>query len=209
MSDVIMGEVDGFALCRRLREEPSLASVPVTLLSAHYGGQTDGELAALRTSLAHGSPAPAAVRDALYTDHAVLRNGLLDSGVSFIQKPFAPEALARKLRDVLDGCRRRGNLWPMDELATYIRARYTLIYLLSFEEQRVLEDVHRLAARERKKVVVWSFARGAHGAGIKAGTGQRNPLAILEAAHAMPEATLLVLLDLHPFLADAGIVRQL
>jgi len=97
----------------------------------------------------------------------------------------------------------------MDELATYIRARYALIYVLSFEEQRALEEVHRLAARERKKVVVWSFARGARGEGIKAGTGQRNPLAILEAAPGLPEGTLLVLLDLHPFLGDAGVVRQL
>jgi SpoVK/Ycf46/Vps4 family AAA+-type ATPase len=97
----------------------------------------------------------------------------------------------------------------MDELATYIRARYTLIYLLSFEEQRVLEDLGRLAARERKKVVVWSFARGTRGAGVKAGTGQRNPLAILDAVPSLPDGTWLVLLDLHPFLGDAGIVRQL
>ena len=97
----------------------------------------------------------------------------------------------------------------MDELATYIRARYTLIYLLSFEEQRVLEDVQRLAARERKEIVVWSFARGARGEGIKAGVGQRNPLAILEAAPALANGTLLVLLDFHPFLSDPGIVRQL
>jgi SpoVK/Ycf46/Vps4 family AAA+-type ATPase len=97
----------------------------------------------------------------------------------------------------------------MDELATYIRARYTLIYLLSFEEQRVLEEVQRLAARERKSVVVWSFARGTRGEGVKAGTGQRNPTAVLDAAHGLPEGTLLVLLDLHPFLSDAGIVRQL
>ena len=49
----------------------------------------------------------------------------------------------------------------MDDLATHIRARTTLIYLVTFEEQRVLEDVQRLAVSERKKIVVWSFARGA------------------------------------------------
>jgi hypothetical protein len=37
-----------------------------------------------------------------YTDHAVLRNGALQEGLNFIQKPFAPEALARKVREVLD-----------------------------------------------------------------------------------------------------------
>jgi DNA-binding NtrC family response regulator len=37
-----------------------------------------------------------------YTDHAVLRDGSLTLGMNFIQKPFAPDALARKIRQVLD-----------------------------------------------------------------------------------------------------------
>jgi len=37
-----------------------------------------------------------------YTDHAVLRSGALQAGMNFIQKPFAPEALALKVRAVLD-----------------------------------------------------------------------------------------------------------
>jgi two-component system cell cycle sensor histidine kinase/response regulator CckA len=37
-----------------------------------------------------------------YTDHAVLRDEALKIGMSFIQKPFSPEALARKVREVLD-----------------------------------------------------------------------------------------------------------
>jgi two-component system, cell cycle sensor histidine kinase and response regulator CckA len=37
-----------------------------------------------------------------YTDDAILRHGVLDAGVNFIQKPFAPSDLARKVRDVLD-----------------------------------------------------------------------------------------------------------
>ena len=37
-----------------------------------------------------------------YTDHAVLREGALQSRVNFIQKPFAPHALLRKVREVLD-----------------------------------------------------------------------------------------------------------
>ncbi len=37
-----------------------------------------------------------------YTDDAVVRHGILHEKVNFLQKPFAPTALAQKVRDVLD-----------------------------------------------------------------------------------------------------------
>jgi len=37
-----------------------------------------------------------------YTDDAMVRQGVLNAGVAFLQKPFVPDSLARKVRDVLD-----------------------------------------------------------------------------------------------------------
>ena len=38
-----------------------------------------------------------------YTDDAVVRHGVIEAEAAFLQKPFAPHALAQKVRDVLDG----------------------------------------------------------------------------------------------------------
>ena len=37
-----------------------------------------------------------------YTDNAIVQRGVLSAGTAFLQKPYAPEALARKVRDLLD-----------------------------------------------------------------------------------------------------------
>jgi DNA-binding NtrC family response regulator len=36
-----------------------------------------------------------------YTDDAIVRQGILESEVSFLQKPFTPQALSAKLRNIL------------------------------------------------------------------------------------------------------------
>jgi two-component system, cell cycle sensor histidine kinase and response regulator CckA len=40
-----------------------------------------------------------------YTDEAIVHHGILQSGAAFLQKPFLPDALVRKVREVLDNRR--------------------------------------------------------------------------------------------------------
>ena len=38
-----------------------------------------------------------------YTDEAIVHHGVLEPGTAFIEKPFTPESLSGKVREVLDG----------------------------------------------------------------------------------------------------------
>jgi CheY-like chemotaxis protein len=40
-----------------------------------------------------------------YTDNAIVRHGVLEAGTAFLSKPFTPDALAAKVREVLDAPR--------------------------------------------------------------------------------------------------------
>ena len=40
-----------------------------------------------------------------YADESIVQHGVLEPGLAFLQKPFSADALARKVRELLDDAR--------------------------------------------------------------------------------------------------------
>ncbi|MBS2030844.1 MAG: AAA family ATPase [Deltaproteobacteria bacterium] len=101
----------------------------------------------------------------------------------------------------------------LEELDTLVRARYPLIYLVSWEEQRLDAIMASLAQNHGKQLYVWSVTKG-----LRKLSGARvvppfenseDPLVALAAVEKLGEPSLVVLKDLHPFLTEPKLVRAL
>lgn len=103
------------------------------------------------------------------------------------------------------------------EIETLIRARYSLLYLVTSEEARAVEGLREVANRRRKKLYEWSVTTGLApaGASIQSAAQRqsptREPLAALDQVIDLVEPAIFVFKDLHPFLtrAHAPVVRRL
>ena len=97
----------------------------------------------------------------------------------------------------------KGLLTRLDLL---VQARYPLIYLLTFEEERV----ERALRKRARPVWSWRATEGLRDAEQCLVPDTGPPLSALDAfASAAPEGTLLLLVDFHHALSDTTVVRRL
>ena len=90
------------------------------------------------------------------------------------------------------------------ELETLIRARYPIIYVVSWEERRVEETLREICQRRGKKMVIWTATTGLNG-----NTAAREPVAALDQIMGAPDQSVFVLKDFHPFISDVVVTRRL
>jgi hypothetical protein len=97
------------------------------------------------------------------------------------------------------------------ELDTLIRARYPLIHLASWEEQRLDVILEDLARNHAKTLYTWTATQGLRkiqGARyVPPLDGTKDPVEALTAIQKLTEPSLVVLKDFHPFLNDPIVVR--
>jgi SpoVK/Ycf46/Vps4 family AAA+-type ATPase len=96
----------------------------------------------------------------------------------------------------------------VQEIEVLIRARYPVIYIVTWEEERVLEALADIARRREKKLMLWSVARGVLPYGTPPESKKRDanlsdPSNALDHVLESNENAIYAFRDLHPFLTSA------
>jgi SpoVK/Ycf46/Vps4 family AAA+-type ATPase len=115
------------------------------------------------------------------------------------------------------------------EMDTLIRARYPVLYIVSWEEERVEQAIGEIACQRNKKLFVWSSSSGMVQRYLAAPNAPpqpkedtsrrpsrkevdertRDPQVVLSAIQEYVEPAIFILRDMHPYLNDPGVARKL
>jgi len=107
----------------------------------------------------------------------------------------------------------------MREIDVLIRARYSLLYVVSWEERRVLAALREIVVGQDKQFYTWSETMGLRGGqkpltsgGVDSRT--RDPLNVLDSIRTSAEPAVYVLKDFHVFLSPqyphaSAVIRKL
>lgn len=96
------------------------------------------------------------------------------------------------------------------EIEDLIKARYSLIWITSPEENRVEESLRKLCVEREMRLEVWSITEGfktvANGQGTR---DVKDPMKAIDHVIRAEGRALFVLRDFHPFLKEPAVVRRL
>ena len=101
------------------------------------------------------------------------------------------------------------------ELEVLIRARYPLIYVVSWEEDRVMHELDRIAQTLDKKVYAWDINHGisryrrAVEGKIEGKKGTKDPILAIREIAEITDPSIFVLKDYHAYVKDSTVIRGL
>jgi ATP-dependent 26S proteasome regulatory subunit len=99
------------------------------------------------------------------------------------------------------------------EIEILIRAKYPILYIVSWEEKRVEEAVQKVCTGLNRTLHTWSITQGMKPAVNRAGGQTKSSLSgeleALATVYEAPEYTVFLLKDFHPYMKDYRVVRLL
>lgn len=98
-----------------------------------------------------------------------------------------------------------------EEIDILVRARYPLLYVVTYEEGRAINSLREMAVRRAKDAYLWSATQGIHKPEeiTKVDDRTRDPLSALSYIERQTAPAIFIMLDLHAYLGDHTIIRKL
>jgi AAA+ superfamily predicted ATPase len=102
----------------------------------------------------------------------------------------------------------------IDEIDIMVRARYPIIYVVSWEEKRVEQALLDIATRRNKKIFSWTITQGivnliSANATMMVNDSTRDPISALEHLVRSVDSAIFILKDFHPYMNDPTVIRKL
>ena len=100
------------------------------------------------------------------------------------------------------------------EIEVLVRAKYPILYIVSWEERRVEEAIKKVSEKLQRQMHTWSVTQGMapnvrRASGPVKATSLPGELEALAQIHESAEYTLFLLRDFHPYMKDTRVVRLL
>jgi AAA+ superfamily predicted ATPase len=108
-----------------------------------------------------------------------------------------------------------GGAPQLSTVEVLVRARYPLIYLVTWEEERALEELSRVATALNKKIYDWSIVQGiaryrtSVPGPVEGKKGSKDPIVALREILNTHEPGIFVFRDFHNFIQDSSVKRTL
>jgi hypothetical protein len=96
-----------------------------------------------------------------------------------------------------------------NQIETLIRARYPIIYVVSWEEKRVEDALRAIANSRGKKIYTWSITQGMGINPQMRDDSTRDPLAALDFVMDSRDQAIFVFKDFHSYISENAVVRRL
>jgi len=91
----------------------------------------------------------------------------------------------------------------LEDIDIFVKSRYPLLYIVSFEEERVISELSKLAQLSKKELFVWSITQGIYSVSRNVSIkGTENPVNALEQIIEYKDRAFFVLKDFHYYMQD-------
>jgi ATP-dependent 26S proteasome regulatory subunit len=97
----------------------------------------------------------------------------------------------------------------INDVINLLNANHKIIYIVSYEEERVCEDLKSIFNKNDASYAAWTFSSGYYQSNCEITGALQNPVGCIDEIIKSDRTCAFILKDYHAYLSDAGVVRKI